>query len=442
MLIEFSVANYRSFKDRATFSMVAAPIKSKDKWLDAKNVFEARPGLSLLTSAAVYGANASGKSNFILAMQFMRQFLLTSLRDTSDVGGINLEPFRLSTETIHAPSLFEMVFMAEGTQYRYGFEADQERVHAEWLYHVPSERERALFVREKGGFELSDNFREGEGLEERTRPNALLLSVAAQFNGRLSQRVTRWFRETLQVVSGLNDLGLALATLRALHEGRHSEEIIQFIRKLDLGIDDMRLVRAEASEAPTLPGVAPEPIRSALEAFSKAIGSSPGVQQIAVQTVHERYDPTGQVVGHEIFDLNRHESEGTKKLFALAWPVLDTLRSGRVLVADEFEARLHPLLTRRLLQEFNSPESNLRHAQFVITTQDTNLLDRRMLRRDQIWFTEKNRFGATDLYSMAEFKGVRNDSSFEKDYINGRYGAIPFLGGLSTLLGESDGQAA
>ena len=166
MLVEFSVANYRSFGDRVTFSMVAAPIKSKNKGLDASNVFMVRSKLSLLTSAAIYGANASGKSNLISAMSFVGEFVLAKRKETRRTGGIDVEPFRLSTETADKPSEFEIVFIAEGRQYRYGFRADRERVHTEWLYHVPTSREALLFERVGDEVTLSSGFQRRQGARD------------------------------------------------------------------------------------------------------------------------------------------------------------------------------------------------------------------------------------------------------------------------------------
>jgi len=138
----------------------------------------------------------------------------------------------------------------------------------------------------------------------------------------------------------------------------------------------------------------------------------------------------------EIFDMDNHESDGTKKIFALSAPILDTLQRGEVLVIDELDARLHPLMTRNIIELFNSQKTNPKNAQLIFTTHDINLLSHKFLRRDQIWFTEKNHQGATDLYSLVEFADINNNNTLEKDYIQGRYGAIPFIGDLSTIIGN------
>jgi AAA15 family ATPase/GTPase len=153
----------------------------------------------------------------------------------------------------------------------------------------------------------------------------------------------------------------------------------------------------------------------------------------SVQTMHRKFDEKGNSVSTELFDLDEQESEGTQKVFALAGPLVDTLKDGKVLIIDEFDARIHPLISRAIVELFNSNETNPNNAQLIFMTHDTNLLSNKLFRRDQIWFTEKNRYGATDLYSLAEYK-VRNDASFESDYIKGRYGAIPYIGNLNHLI--------
>ena len=430
MLIEFTVGNYRSFKDPAMLSLIATKIISQDKQLDEENVIEVPGGLNLLTSAAVYGANASGKSNLVEAINFMRLFVLGSAEGTRATGGIRVEPFRLSTETVSRPSYFEIVFIAGDHQYRYGFEASRERVHREWLYHVPSIREARLFERDGEHITLSGVFREGRGLEEKTRPNALFLSVVAQFNGDTARTIANWFLD-LDVISGLDDTWLRDTTLSLWDDPEGLAQVARFVRGLDLSIEDLeleqdqRLIEQYRAEFPEL--FAPDKDWKMPSAYR-------------VKTTHRRFDEAGNLQGTELFDLDKHESEGTRKLFALSGTLLASLGCGTALIADEFDARLHPLITRRLIELFNSREHNPRHAQLVITTQDTNLLDNRLFRRDQIWFTEKDRFGVTHLYSLAEFRGVRNDASFERDYVRGRYGAIPFLGDLGRLAGDGNGQ--
>lgn len=400
MLIEFSVGNYRSFKEKVTFSMVAANLVAKDKKLDRTNLFAVDKDLKLLKSAAIYGANASGKSNLAQALSFMKWFAINSSKETQSTEKINVEHFRLSTETESEPSFFEIVFVLDGQQYRYGFEADRDRVVSEWLFYVPKVRETKLFERENNRFSISKIYK-ADGIQQRTRDNALFLSVSAQFNVKIAEKILEWLTKQLKIISGLDDKAHLDYTVNCLIKEKNKDEIIQLIKKLDLGVGEIQI--------------------------------EPTIGEIKVKTVHKKFDSEGNYISTEIFNLERQESEGTQKVFSLAGFLVDVLKNGKVLIVDELDARLHPLISRAIIELFNSNESNPNQAQLIFMTHDTNLLSNKIFRRDQIWFTEKNRYGATDLYSLAEYK-VRNDASFESDYIKGRYGAVPYIGNLDSLI--------
>ncbi|WP_293338170.1 ATP/GTP-binding protein [Microcoleus sp. CAWBG58] len=425
MLIGFSVGNYKSFKETVTLSMVASSITEDDRELDENNVFEINHRLKLLKSAAIYGANASGKSNLVAAVNFMKWFVLNSSKETQVSEAIDIEAFRLSTETEKEASFFEIVFLLEGKNFRYGFEINAEQVVAEWLFKSDEDSEKMLFERDFDNFIL-DDFPEGQGISDKTRSNALFLSVVAQFNGKLSGKILLWFSKTLQLISGLQDRQYRKETLESFENDRHRHDIIEFIKKLDLGIADIQIINKPVfiiSQNTALYG-------GSYGSLYPTSESKP-----AVKTVHRKYDADGKQAAIEIFDIEKHESEGTNKLFALAGLLLDTLRTGKILFIDELDARLHPLITRELICLFNSKETNPHNAQLIFTTHDTNLLSSKAFRRDQIWFTEKDNKGATDLYSLVEYK-VGKDASFERDYIIGKYGAIPFVGNFKELLGE------
>ena len=428
MLIEFSVGNYRSFRELVTFSMMAANIRSKPSELDENNVFQLQGHPALLTSAAIYGANASGKSNFIKAIDFMRGFVLDSPKETRSTGAIDLEPFALSTATEGESSHFEMVFVVDGTRYRYGFEVSIERVTSEWLFYVPKKIESRLFERNQDEVILGGAFKEGKEIIERTRPNALFLSVVAQFNGKIAQSIVMWFRK-LGIASGLQDVGMRFYTMENLIEDEYRSAIVELIKSLDLGIDSIAVERAVPSEP--FPEEMPNELKNALQVLMGGQNS----ERMGVRTTHSKFDADKKKISSVVFDLDTQESEGTRKLFALSGPVIAALQTGQILIIDELDARLHPLMTCELIRLFNNKESNPNHAQLIFTTQDTNLLGNNLFRRDQVWFVEKDSQGGSDLYSLAEFK-VRNDASFERDYIKGRYGAIPMLGNLHRIIVE------
>ncbi len=424
MLIEFTVGNYRSFRDPQTLSLVAAPLKSKDKRLDANNVIQIEGQPDLLASTTIYGANASGKSNLIDALRFMRDFVMNSQEGTRRTGGIDCEPFRLHATSAREPSHFEAVFIHDGLRYRYGFDVNSDRVVAEWLYMATSARESGLFKRDYDEISVGTRFRGGRQLTAQTRPNALFLSVAAQFNSRTAEPILEWFGN-LGIVYGIDDFGLRLYSAMESEKAERLESIRRLVCRLDLGIADLKVEKLPRTTL-HIPDSMPEDLAQALQPLQTFLDKS-AVEMPVIRTIHTVYDDNGQPIDQQVFDLDKHESEGTRKLFALTGPILETLEQGKVLVVDELDARLHPLMTREIVRLFNDRKTNPRGAQLIFTTQDTNLLDNELLRRDQIWFVEKDRYGASRLYSLAEFKGVRNDLSYERGYIEGRFGAIPYL---------------
>ncbi|MDY6804632.1 MAG: ATP-binding protein [Cyanobacteriota bacterium] len=429
MLIQFTVGNYLSFKEPVTLSMTATDERAKFEKLNEDNVFKIDDELSLLKSAAVYGANASGKSNLVKAMAFMRWFVLNSSRQTQVNDLINVEEFRLSTETEGKPSFFEIIFILEGRVYRYGFEVDKRRVVSEWLFHVPKVKESNLFKRNGNEIKMKKVFKEGNLIADKTRNNALFLSVNAQFNGEISTKIFLWFESKFNVVSGIYTDIYKDLTIEYFSDKKN--DILELINKFDLGIDDIKIdIDTWKVSADNLPNSMPEDV-------IKFILDSE-IQTDNIQTFHKKYDSEGEEVSLAILDFDENESEGTKKLFALAVPILDTLKNGEVLAIDELDARFHPLMTRTIIDLFNSKDTNPYNAQLIFMTHDTNLLSNTIFRRDQIWFVEKNKEGVSDLYSLVEFK-VDNNADFENDYIKGKYGAIPFIGNFIKLFGEKNG---
>ncbi|MDR3709515.1 MAG: AAA family ATPase [Capsulimonadaceae bacterium] len=424
MLVEFSVENYKSFKERATLSMVAANITSEDPDLDKNAVVPISANLGLLRCAGVYGANASGKSNVVSAIASMRSFVLDSSSKMTAGDKIGVEPFRLSTETANAPSLFEVVFRLDGIQYRYGFEVTQEAVVSEWLFSVPKKAEKCLFRRTNQDIEVHKELRaEWHPLTEFTRPNALFLSVMAQFERKLPKELNGWF-DRLETTVGLHD-EYRNFTLMLVNSDSLKNNVISLIRSLDLGFEDIHLSEPDATLVSAYANLDGD-LKDTLTTLSKRPLSS-----------HIIYDNGGHPVGQAEFEIDKNESHGTRKLVALAGQLYSLLRRGGVFVVDELDARLHPLITRRIVEMFNSEITNPDGAQLIFVTHDTNLLDKSLLRRDQIWFAEKDRFASTHLVSLVEYK-PRNDAALEKNYLQGRYGAIPFLGDLTRLPGASN----
>jgi len=421
MLIQFTVGNYKSFKEKATLSLEATP----DDWLEEQNI-AALGEQRLVKSAAIYGPNAGGKSNFLAAMARFRDWVRNSSKDAQAGDKIPLRPFRLHVDTEGAPTFLEAVFLYESTRYRYGFEANEEAVKSEWLFsRKDSSRETRLFTREGGEIGSSDDFKEGKGLEKRTRPNALFLSVAAQFNGRIAGEILSWM-DRFRPISGLDDMNYMPFTANKLMEPEYAKLIQELTKKADVGIENLRRQDLAAADAvKTLPKGPFDKVRQAL--------LSGEFSAFAIKTYHQKFGPNQEPSGLVEFDLKADESAGTQKFIALTGPFLDTLKLGSILFVDELEARLHPLLTKALVSLFNS-SANTGNAQLIFATHDEGLLDPKRIRRDQVWFVEKDDFGASRLYSLAEFKGVRKEAKFAKEYLLGQFGAVPHVGDFEETL--------
>ena len=409
MLIQFTVGNWASFKSPMTLNLEA----SSDHAHEEANLIQASDR-RLLKSAVIYGANASGKSNLLDAMEFLRNFVLSSSRETQIEEEIAVEPFRLSAEYDNKPSHFEIQFIQQGVSYRYGCELDRKQVHTEWLFASVSSREAELFTRDQGDIKYNaERFKEGKGLAEKTRPNALFLSVVAQFNGEISTEVLKWFRD-FRFISATRNPHLRF-TVERLEEQSFASKVLEMTRIADLGIEGLVPKIAHYTEE-DLPGMAPTHRK-------QMVGRVKGVE---LKTQHKKFGADNSIESLVEFDLEKNESDGTKKYLSMTGPLIDALNTSKVLVIDELDARLHPLLSRAILLLFNDAK-NKSNAQLIFATHDTNLLNSKFFRRDQVWFTEKDAVGATSLYSLAEFK-IRKESSFGKDYILGKFGAVPFIG--------------
>lgn len=423
MFIQFSVGNYLSFREVVTFSMVASPLKEHAE----THLFEANKYFKLLKIGTLYGANASGKSNLFKAMAFMAGFVENSSKDSQAEEEINVENFRLSTDTQDKPSTFEIVFIQDGIRYRYGFQVSSVKVKSEWLFQATKQAETKLFQRSGKDFEISNLFKEGKDLDTKTRDNALFLSVVAQFNGETAISILKWFKN-FNVISDLKDSYAHIAS-RFLGDSYLKKVFVDFIKTVDLGIEDIKVEKRPFPE-----------FFIAKDLKIKGMNLKfKGTEITEILTLHKKYDLNQQFAGYESFQMNKNESQGTQKLFSLLGPVLESLLQGKVLVIDELDSRLHPLITNFIISLFNSTEHNPHNAQLIFNTHDTNLLSNKVFRRDQIWFTEKDKFGESHLYSLVEYKiKVRNDASYEKDYLLGKYGAIPFLGEFR--FGDSYGE--
>lgn len=425
MIEEFSFGNFWSFKDIQTLNMTAAKIKSKNTELDQINIFPINKDIDLLKAKAIYGANASGKSNVIKALVTFIRIIKDSVKEERALGLI--DSFQLSTETEDKPTFFQLIFRIGKTRYRYGFEADDKSIKSEWLFSTPNKREQALFIREdKSIVDINQtHFKEGvmyQKLFENskdpifTETSLFLTHLSSTGFGKLSKEIIKTI-SAISIISGLGHRGMYGVAGDSLSDSIKKKFILNFLKNADIGIDDLDTVEI-ANE--NLPDNIEDEVKEDLKK-GKIIVSS-----------RTKFNADLKSEGNCDFSFGMQESEGTKKMFELSPFIYRSLKEGTPLFIDEFDSRFHPLLTKKIVELYNSTEN--KKSQLIFTTHDTNLLSSDLLRRDQIDFVEKDKYGASHLYTLVEIKGVRNDASFEKDYIQGKYGAIPFLGDFANLM--------
>lgn len=425
MIEEFSFGNFWSFKDIQTLNLTAAKIKSSIPALDLTNTFDVKPDIRLLKAKAIYGANASGKSNVIRALVAFIRIIKDSVKEERVLELI--DSFQLSTETENKPTFFQLIFRIGKLRYRYGFEADDKSIKSEWLFSTPNKREQPLFVRD--GNEILEinqtHFEEGvlyQKLFENssdpifTETSLFLTHLSSTGFGKLSKEIIKAI-SSISLISGLGHSGMYSYAGDSLKDAVKKKFILDFLKKADVGIDDLETIEITNEN---LPDSLEEDVKQDLKKGKIVVSSR--------RKFNDKFNSEGVID----FSFGIQESEGTKKMFELSPYIYRSLKEGTPLFIDEFDSRFHPLLTKKIVELFNSPEN--KRAQLIFTTHDTNLLSSDLLRRDQIDFVEKDKYGASHLYTLIEIKGVRNDASFEKDYIRGKYGAIPFLGDFSDLL--------
>lgn len=420
MIIDFYLKNYASFKEEQHFSLLATTKKEKFEGSEL-NIATQPNGLRLLKTAVLYGANASGKSNFLKSFDVLKQLVFSIGNIENSNSKLRINRFLLCKETKNEPTLIEISFLIKDTIYRYGVELSDELILSEWLY-KKHKRETLVFYRE--GKKL-------DTLEKQTiinevwkkkmvRDDTLLLTIAAQFNDPLSDMILKEFLK-INVISGIYDANYKDFTIDLFSnkEENYKDEIIELLKLADFGIENLS-TREEAGETVSV-------------SFKGNDNKAPIIHREAANiknllTTRKVYSDKGKHIGEIEMSFNKYESEGTQKFFHLLGPILLSLKKGQLLVIDELDTKLHPLLTKQIIRLFRNPKTNPNNAQLIFATHDINLLEAKLFRRDQIWFTEKDRFGASQLLPLSDFKkGVRNDEKISKRYMEGRYGAVPYL---------------
>jgi uncharacterized protein len=436
MLLEFSVANFRSFKDLQTFSMLAAPLKAAKGYeaVDQNNVAQL-PGtkLRVLKSKAIYGANASGKSNLVNAINaFVKitQFSVTH----QDILSWFIKPFLLAEGMEQMPTFMQVIFTLKDETStervcRYGFEVKDGVVVSEWLFGAPHGVEKPYFTRE--GMEVrvnANSFKEAKKFEDWARnnqgnimrPDSLFLTAVEALGGQFAHKVMTYF-DGISIYTGLLEFDFERVVAKHLENPELKTQILAFLKSADTDIEDILLQPINKVEGNS-------------EKTDLALQAEKAQTRKTILTARARYNADGNKVGQVTDRMALWESEGTKKMLALSPTLIKVLDQGLILTMDEFDIHLHPNLVKAILKLFNSPVTNPNHAQLIFTVHDTSLQKPYLLRRDQICLIEKNKFGASTVKTLVEFKGVRNDAAYDKAYEQGEYGAVPFLNQLDSLF--------
>lgn len=428
MLIEFRVENHRSIKDEQVLTMEATPRVGEVDDVRPRSIdgFE-KP---LLPAAVFYGPNASGKSNLLAALCFMRDAVRWSFREWEPDGGVPRDAFRWGTKRSE-DSLYEVTFLLHETKFEYGFSLSDATVTEEWLYCWPNGRKQTWFERVGQDFKLGENL-EGPNKASRevTRPNSLFLSAAAQNNHDQLLNVYWWFRQ-IYPVNLQNTRNAVFASRHFTYEALLRDSRSGFAQQSlfpDFEFED---------DDPSIATIAKNQIRDLLKAADLGIVDvRMATEKTARGRVLRRVYFLHEEGNDDAWLPLEDESKGTQTLFGLITPIFYALTGGGLLLVDELESSLHPLLGKSIVEMFNQPASNPKNAQLLFTTHDTNLLGNTLgeapLRRDQIWFTEKDKSGATSLYPLTDYK-PRKGENLERGYLQGRYGAIPFLGDMSWI---------
>ena len=405
MLIEFSVENYKSIKERQTLSMVAGNGR-------LETGFNTTPQLTEI--AGIYGKNGSGKTKFVEAMEFFRGFIVNShkLQPTEEIEGV--VPFLFSKETQNKPSTFEAVFIHNGILFEYGFIVDSQQIHGEWLYATTQGKQRQTtktwLNRDKQNF-VSPAKKISNNWEKETGENQLFLSVAANRQSEDFKKPFSWLRNSFRILDNSLPRGF---TMKQIQENGKKDAIMKMMAGLDASFDDIQIIEREYTEE-DLPKDLPDEFKQHLA--KDFIGQ----KKIEIFTLHEMEDG-----GNYPLPL-ADESEGTKKLFAFAAPILDVLENGYTLVVDELEKSLHPIALKGIISLFQNKETNPKNAQLIFTTHNTSVMN--ALDREQIWLLDKGAFGDTFFTALSEYND-KPDAPLEKRYLGGRYGALPNIGDI------------
>lgn len=404
MILEFSIANFLSFKDKVTFSMLANATNGLDDNYIISN------DRRVLKTNAIYGANASGKTNLFKILT-----IVISMLRSSNIVNINAKlpivPFKFDKKTINKPSEFEIKFIVDDVRYVYGFIADTNKIHEEYLYYYPNGRETKIFDRTNTNdysFPQKDEKLLND-IAAKNAPNKFFIATATNWNYEKTKSPYKFLSadiNTFNNLGGLRDLALS----EYLKNNKELKDFaLEFLKKADFNIEDYKVLETDV----------PDDVLAAIPDFIK-VGMNMK-EKPKVFTAFFKHKGSDVELSYE------EESMGTQIIFCFIPFIKDALNNKRVVVVDELDKSLHPYLVEMIVQMFNDPDINKNGAQLIFNTHDTNLLKLNILRRDQIWFAEKDdKNGISDLYPLSDFS-VRKTENVERGYMLGRYGAVPFI---------------
>lgn len=403
MLLEFSCSNYKSIKEKISFSMIAGKDTTDEERLLNFDKYR------VLRSAVVYGANGSGKSNFIEAVLFVKNLVLNSITHQPGQGVLQIPHKILGADK---DSSYGIQFVKDDVRYAFGFTINNMLITDEYLYYFPRGRQVVIYERTIEEYIPGDRFKNKfDSCKDVFKPNRLFLSCAANFSAVPEiETAFSFFRDDLVVYRGLGIdewMNYSLSTME--QNSNVKKDVVDFLQRLGTGIKDIEIKKSKRNINPaTIPPFLSEDFKAALLSNSLDVFDT--------KIVYEQFSVELQ-----------NESTGIRKLLEFICPLVDILSKGKVLVCDEMEANFHESIVYGLVELFRKTDAQYR-SQMVFTTHDTSILDLSLFRRDQIWFTELTKSErATDLYSLAEIKNVRKDENVGRGYISGKYGAIPML---------------
>lgn len=403
MLLEFRCSNFKSIKEEIRFSMIAGKDNTSEELLKVYNNFR------VLRSAVIYGANGSGKSNFINALLFMCNLVQTS---------ISYQPGQKIPQAAHKlsekekPSTFDIQFIRKNVRYAYGFSIEGGAITEEYLYYFPNGRQVKIFERDRMNIQPGNRYKSSfdVSIKDVLKENRLFLSCAANYSNVRELEEAFLFFTTDIVVYNPAMNNWTEYSIRLMQDNPSiKEEFLQMLNALDTGIQDVKLKVEKVKFAD---------LKRKLQLPDNLMGLIPEQEgnRIEAKVVYDQFE----------IDLLSEESSGIKRLFEIICPMIDILNTGKVLICDELEASLHEAVIYKIVQLFQNYKKDI-FAQLIFSTHDTSLLNRELFRRDQVWFTQLNKDRATDLYSLVEIKDVRKSENLAKGYVSGKYGAIPML---------------